>query len=200
MNRASYPAIGALVCCAVLGAALLFWNPEAVRERYRRHASGALSAGDAGTALIAANRLVSLGGPRRDEALLLLAQASRTAGNEHDAAAILDLIAPVDRPVSAPAHLFLAADILSRGNAASGDLRVAQRQAANALSLDPHSSRAALLMGRAAARQRLWVEARRAYEQAAERDPAAIAELVPILRLLGDEAAAARWEERLQRR
>ncbi len=193
LPRMAYPAIGAIVLSASLGTLVFLWNSEQVRERYIRLTETALERGDAATALVGAARLLELPGESREASFFFLARAHLANGNAREANAILDWIAPSDKAVFAPAHLFVATRILEKASSDPSLLRLARRHALHALSLQPDAPDALRIFGRVAARQRSWVEAREALERAAGMDPSAIVELIPVLRVLGDEKSLEKW-------
>lgn len=193
LPRMAYPAIGAIALCASLGTLVLLWNSEQVKERYIRLTEAALERGDAATALVGAARLLELPGSSREAGFLFLARAHLANGNAREASAIIDWIAPTDKAVFAPAHLFVATQILESASSDPALLRLARRQALNALSLQPDAPEALRIFGRVAARQRSWVEARQAFEKAAAKDPSAVVELIPVLKILGDQKGLEKW-------
>lgn len=142
------PAILAVLFCLVMGVSLLTWNPDTVRSRYRIIARVAIDKKDYPTALVAASRLLSFGGESRNEALLLLAQANLGAGHNAEAAGILQTVAPLDKPVYAPAHLFVARTLLARSNRSMQMDQAIGTQIRNAITLQPESAEANELLAR----------------------------------------------------
>ena len=142
------PAILAIVFCLVLGGSFLAWNPERVSSRYRAIAQKAVDEKDFPTALVAAGRLLSFGGESRNEALFLLVQANLGAGHNAEAAGILQMIAPLNRPVFAPAHLFVARTLMARPNRSTQMDRAIETQLGNTLTLHPDSAEAKELLAR----------------------------------------------------
>lgn len=192
--KETIPAFSALAASLVLALLFFVWDASSVADRYRRMALAALQTGDAETARVAALRLLGQGESGRNEALFLLARAHLAAGNTGAARSVWNLIAPDHEAVYAPAHLFLATTLARNPDAASQ--RMAVHHAGLAQSLDPSAAEPRLITGRIAVRQRNWALARRSLEEAALTDPTAVFELLPVLRLLGEEEAAAAWVQR----
>lgn len=147
------PAILATVFCLVLGTTFLTWNPASVSSRYRVIAQKAVEEKDYPTALVAAGRLLSIGGESRNEALFLLVQANLGAGHNAEAAGILQMVAPLDQPVFAPAHLFVARSLMARPNRSMQMDRAIETQLRNTLILQPDSAEARELLSRLRGRQ-----------------------------------------------
>ncbi|MBE2202881.1 MAG: hypothetical protein IAE94_00870, partial [Chthoniobacterales bacterium] len=93
------PAILAIAFCLVLGSLFLAWNPSKVSARYSDIAQKAIAARDYPAALVAAGRLLAFGGDSRNEALFLLVQANLGVGHHAEAAGILQILAPLNKPV-----------------------------------------------------------------------------------------------------
>lgn len=142
------PAVLAIGFCLVMGIFFLAWNPEQMASRYRAIAQKALEEKDHPTALVAAGRLLHFGGDFRNEALLLLAQANLGTGRNAEASGILQVLAPLNKPVFAPAHLFVARTLMARPNRSVQMDRAIEAQLRNALTLDPESSEARELLSR----------------------------------------------------
>jgi len=105
------------------------------------------------TALVAAGRLLSLGRESRNEALFLLARANLGVGHNAEVAGILQIVAPLNRPVFAPAHLFVARSLMARPNRSIEMDRVIETQLRNTLTLQPDSAEARELLARLRGRQ-----------------------------------------------
>lgn len=191
-----FPAALAIVLAGAAALALASWNPVKIRDRYEAAARSALEHGDYPTAVIAAQRLLSFGGTARNEAILILAKSKMALGQTGDAYGLLEMIAPFDTPVYAPAHI-LAAEILLEENAAgkSPDPRILS-QLKNALALEPESAEALEMLGTYELRMGNLVEARKDFEKASGQRPAVIFKLITISRSLGDEKNARLWIDR----
>jgi tetratricopeptide (TPR) repeat protein len=190
------PAALAIILAGATALALSNWNPVKVRDRYEDAARSALAQGDYPTAVIAAQRLLGFGGTARNEAIFIPAKAKMVLGQAGDAYRLLEMIAPFDKPVYAPAHI-LVAEILLEENAAakSPDPRILS-QLQNALALDPESGEALEMLGTYELRRGNLVEARKACEKAASQRPEVIFKLIDLSRSLGDEQSAGLWIER----
>ena len=142
------PAVLAIAFCVVLG--LSIWRPDsaALGMRYLEVARKALDQKDYPAAIVASSRLLSFGDPFRNEALFKLALAHQGLGQTADASNVLAMVAPSDKPVYAPAHLFVARTLIARGSRSREveDLIVAQLR--NVLALEPDSAEAKELLSR----------------------------------------------------
>lgn len=142
------PAILAIAFCLALGISFLRWNPASIALRYRAIAQSALDRKDYPTAIVAASRLLSLGGESRNDALFKLALANLGLGRNAETSGILQIIAPVDRPVYAPAHLFIARTLMARAYRPLQVEQAIKAQLENALRLEPDSAEAKELRDR----------------------------------------------------
>jgi len=142
------PAILAIVFCLALGFSFLRWNPAAMSLRYQGIAQKALDDKDYPTAIVAANRLLGFGGALRNEALFHLALASMGLGRAAEASSIMAMVAPTDRPVFAPAHLFVARTLMARAYRSQQEEQAIAAQLRNALALQPDSVEAKELLSR----------------------------------------------------
>jgi hypothetical protein len=142
------PAVLAIVFCVALGLSIWHQDPAALSLRYRDIAQKALDQKDYPTALVAALRLLSFGESFRNESLFKLALAHQGLGQTSDASNLFEMVAPLDKPVYAPAHLFVARTLIARAGQSrqTEDLIVAQLR--NVLILDPDSSEAKDLLSR----------------------------------------------------
>lgn len=142
------PAVLAIVFCAALG--LSIWRPDkaALAARYRDVARKALEQKDYAAALVASLRLLSFGEPSRNEALLEIAMARHGLGQTSEANDILAAVAPSDKPVYAPAHLYVARALIARGGYSREAETLIVAQLRNALALEPDSAEAKELLSR----------------------------------------------------
>ncbi|MEI6492193.1 MAG: hypothetical protein WCO94_06570 [Verrucomicrobiota bacterium] len=142
------PAVLAILFCVALGFSIGHQDPSALSLHYRDIAQKALDQKDYPTALVAALRLLSFGESFRNESLFKLALAHQGLGQTSDASNLFEMIAPLDKPVYAPAHLFVARSLIARASRSrqTEDLIVAQLR--NVLILDPDSVEAKELLSR----------------------------------------------------
>lgn len=143
------PAILAILFCVTLGLSIRKTNEPALSMRYQGISRNAIEQKDYPTALVASLRLLSFGERFRNEALFNLALAHQGLGQTSDAANLLAMVAPDDKPVFAPAHLYVARSLIARTTAPSRETEdriVAQLR--NALILDPDSTEARALLAR----------------------------------------------------
>ena len=142
------PAILAIVFCFALGLSFLRWNPSAMSLRYQAIAQKALDEKDYPAALVAANRLLGFGGATRNDALFKLALASMGLGRTSEASSTMEMVAPLDKPVFAPAHLFVARTLMARAYRPPLVQQAIESQLRNALALQPDSAEARELLAR----------------------------------------------------
>jgi hypothetical protein len=142
------PAILAIAFCLALGISFLRWNPATMALRYQAIAREALDRKDYPTAIVAASRLLSFGGESRNDALFKLALANLGLGRNAETSGIMQLIAPTDRPVYAPAHLFVARTLMARAYRPRQVEQAIAAQLENALTLEPDSREAKELRDR----------------------------------------------------
>jgi len=142
------PAILAIAFCLALGVSLLRWNPDIMSLRYQAIAQKALDEKDYPAAIVAANRLLGFGGASRNDGLFLLALANLGSGRTAEASSIIDMVAPLDKPVFAPAHLFVARTLMARAYRSPQVERAIEAQLRNALALQPDSVEARELLAR----------------------------------------------------
>lgn len=142
------PAILAIVFCLSLGFFFLRWSPSTISLRYQAIAQKALDEKDYPTAIVAANRLLSFGGASRNEALFLLALSNQGLGRTAEASSIMEMVAPLDKPIFAPAHLFVARTLMARAYRSPRMEQTIAAQLHNALALQPDSVEAKELLAR----------------------------------------------------
>lgn len=142
------PAILAILFCLVLGGALLSWNPTAIGVRYQAAAEKALADKDYAKAIVASLRLLDLGDSFQNQARFKLALAYLGLGRIGEASASMELVAPTDKPVYAPAHLFVAKTLISRPDQSQRVREAAVAQLRNVLLLEPDSVEAKELLSR----------------------------------------------------
>lgn len=142
------PAVLAIVFCTVLGLSIRRPDSAALGAHYRDVAQRALDQKDYPAALVASSRLLSFGEPFRNEALFKLVLAHQGLGQTADASNVLAMVAPSDKPVYAPAHLFVARALIARGSRSSEVENTIVAQLRNVLALEPDSTEAKELLSR----------------------------------------------------
>jgi tetratricopeptide (TPR) repeat protein len=190
----SLPAVLAILLGIFFLFAMVLWNPEKIRTRYEETAVSALAEKDYPTALVAAQRLLGFGSEKRNEAIFLIAKSKLGLGRTGDAAGLLEMIAPYDKPVYAPAHLLVARNLIDRPDP---DVRTDQAtiaQLKNVLALEPDSVEAKALLANLSLKKKNWLEARKYLEEIVSSKPEAMFQLIDIARALGDERDATAWK------
>jgi len=172
---------------------MLVWNPEKLRVNYERVALSALDAKDYPTALVAGQRLLGFGSSGRNEAIFILAKAKLGMGRTGDAAGLLEMIAPFDKPVFAPAHLLVAQNLIGQADVDARTSQAIVAQLRNVLALEPDSIDAKELLAQVSIKRGNWLEARKHLESIVTVRPVAMFQLIDIARALGDQAVATEW-------
>lgn len=150
------PSALALLLCAGFAVAVSLGTPKDLIASYRSTAERALAQQDYQTALVAAERLVSLCSPTPPDVLFALARANLGLGRAREALSLIALLAPPDAPTYLPAHLFVIDSLLQQPQRSPAQERVLLRQINNALSLDPESPQANAAMANYHIRRNNW--------------------------------------------
>jgi len=189
------PAVAALVFCALSAIFIAFWNPKTVAARYETVATSALEAGDFRRALVAGQRLLEIAPDRRSSTILLLVRANLGIGDAREADGLLEIIAPLEKPVFAPAHLFAARSLLDLSSRSNQTDLAVLTQISHALALVPDSAEANQLLARLHMQRREWAEARTALEKIVRNDPLSMFDLITVSRALRDDEATRLWSD-----
>lgn len=151
-NAASFwikvPAILAVLLAAGFCLSLVMWNPARMQLRYQTISQQALDRKDYTAALVAAERLLSFGDASKNEAIFKMAQANFALGRTATASGLFEIVAPLDKAVFAPAHLFVARILLSRPVQNPSVRQAVLIQLGNVLKLEPDSIEARGLLSR----------------------------------------------------
>ena len=148
MKTLSHPTCLAILLCLVLGFSLLRSNPADLAPRYQALAQKSLDNKDYPTALVASLRLMGFGDQYRNDALFKLAQAKIGVGQTADASNILEMVAPIDKQVYAPAHLYVARALIASAGQSRRTEEMIVAQLRNVLALQPDSVEAKDLLAR----------------------------------------------------
>lgn len=186
----SAPVLLASLACLVYLYVLMGWKPVEIHGRYGAVASRALAAGNYQTARVACQRLLSWGNESQGQYLFYMALALRGLGRPAEGNAFLSQAASVEKPVYAPAHIFVAKGLLALTNATPRTVKMAELQLDYALRLDPRSVEAHELLSRICVEKRQWESARKHLLEILPSRPQAALSLAMVMRELGDESAA----------
>ena len=143
------PACLAIILCLAMAFSIL--RPDSgggLAVRYQSLAQKSLDDKNYATAIVASWRLLGFGGPYRNDALFKLAQATLGLGQVGEATNLMEMVAPQDKPVYAPAHLFVARTLMARGSQTTFVKNAIEAQLRNALTLEPDSREAKALVTR----------------------------------------------------
>ena len=135
----SLPALIVIAACAGFAVVLLCSSPVRTSFRYATLVDRALAVHDFETARVASQRRLALGFSSRPETLFKLAESLDGLGDHQEAFAIMNMLAPGDRPGYPPAHLVLAETLLRRGKLTAPVLRAVELHLAYVNELEPRS-------------------------------------------------------------
>lgn len=183
-----------LLACAGMAFMLYSWNAYSVRVRYTRAAGMALNAKDYPTARVACDRLLSLENVDRNATLFQLALAAQGLGQNQEAAALFAKLAPLNEPVYAPAHLYVAKALISGTNNSPQATQTILTQLQHVLKLTPNSPEANEILGRYYFQQRKWALVINHLKPLVSQYPAMYFPLIAAATELKDPAAA-NWKE-----
>lgn len=189
------PALVATVACIVFGFYLKHWSPASVRARYSDTAREALAARDFATARVACRRLLVLGSESRMQTLFDLAMALQGLGQGREASALLDMVAPFNRPVYAPAHLYVAKCLMTGTNKTIQTVKLAELQLKQVIALQPDSLEANEILGRHYFQEKEWVSARKHLIVALPSEPEFMFLIATACQKLGDTKGMLGWME-----
>jgi tetratricopeptide (TPR) repeat protein len=140
------PALLASLGVAALALHIVLASPEQLVGRYRHEAQRALKAGDHPTAEKCYERLAILKGDD-PEVRYGLAMVAEAQGRPERARALIEPLAPLDRPGYAPAHLWQAKRLLAKADASPQDFRDAEVHLRRALQGQPNEVEAHARLG-----------------------------------------------------
>jgi len=121
-------------------------RPSQLALKYTKVGRAATNAGDSTAATLYLERAFELG-VRNPNVLFDLAKAAERSGDESRMVAVLKRLAPDDRPVHAPAHLWRAIQYLARSPVTGEDQKAAENQLRFALQMEPSNVNAHALLG-----------------------------------------------------
>ena len=193
------PAIPALIVCAiwvVFAAFIMGWGSAHTEMRYRQAAGNAVASRDYETARVAYWRLSQLKSDKRNEYLFGWAMSLLGTGRNREAEGVLSVLAPLDGPGYAEAHMFVAKSLLSSTNAPASMSRLAEAHLLRALRDDPSMTEASSLLGRLYMRMGLWDSAQKYLRETIAARPEDALLLAYVLRAKGEEEEARGWADR----
>jgi len=173
--------------------AVFFWDPMVVRSHYGRVMNSAFGKGDYQTALVASQRLLALSPSWRNQTLFSMALAHQGLGHQDKALALLQEVAPADRPVFAPAHLYVANSLLRQPDASRRFLPLILAQFKQALALEPDSIEANEGLGAIYSSQKEWALAEKCFSAIIKKKPEHMLLLARMARERSNEKAAENW-------
>ena len=174
---------------------LAFTKPAATRIFYSSLATRALAARDYQTLRVACNRLLLSWPESRGLDLFHLSLAEFGLGQDQEASALMNLAAPLDKPVCVPAHLFVARQLLTRTNVTAPMLQQAELHLKRVLEVEPNSAEAHLVLGRLYFQMRNWEQAKDHLEVVVAAQPDTAVLLASVARAENDPIGVRRWGE-----
>jgi len=186
----SIPILLAGAACLVFFYVVSGWKPVETRSRYTAVATRALAAKDYPMARVACQRLLSSGSESPGQTLFYMAIALGGLGREQEANALLSQAAPTEKPVYAPAHVYVARSLLALTNGTPKTVKLAEKHLEYAVRLEPKSTEAHELLSWICVQRRDWESARKHLLQVLPSRPQAALSLAAVLKELGDEAGA----------
>lgn len=193
------PATPALIVCAiwvVFAAFIMGWGSAHTEMRYRQAAGMAAAARDYETARVAYWRLSQIKSEKRNEYLFGWAISLLGVGRNREAEGVLSVLAPLDGPGYADAHLFVARSLLSATNAPATMSRLAEAHLLRALRDDPSMIEASSLLGRLYMRMGMWDSAQKYLKDTIASRPEDSLLLAYVLRAKGEDEEARGWADR----
>jgi tetratricopeptide (TPR) repeat protein len=192
----SIPALLTLAAWGVFGLMLSSWTPGETRACYSSAATKALAARDYQTARIASQRLLLTEREARGPGLFQLALAKNGLGQAREAAALLKLAAPLEKPGYAPAHLMAARSLLAATNVTTPVFKEVEAHLKHALKLEPNSVEASELLGRVYFQMGAWDLAQERLQAVVTARPGAALMLATLAKRSGDDIGMKRWAGR----
>lgn len=149
------PAVAAVVACITLGAIVASRDRFSLAEKYVLAARVASENEDWSRAKLCFERALELG-IRSPQVLFDLAITAQRSGDESRKLAVLERIAPDDRAVYAPSHLWRATQLLSSPSVTKEIAALAEKHLRFAVELDPENQSAHAILGDLYFQASLW--------------------------------------------
>ena len=192
----SLPALLVGLAWVAFGIVLAFTKPAATQAYYTSLVPRALAMRDFPTARVACNRLLLSWPGSRTQDLFNLGLAMFGLGQGRDGFALMNVAAPIEKPVFAPAHLFIAQQLLMQTNVTAAAIQQAERHLNHVLALEPNSVEAQLVLGRLYFQMRNWDAAKEHLELCVSARPETALLLASVAKAQKDDIAMRRWAMR----
>ena len=192
----SLPALLVGLAWLAFGIVLAFTKPAATQAYYTSLVPRALAMRDFPTARVASNRLLLSWPGSRTQDLFNLGLAMFGLGQGRDGFALMNVAAPIEKPVFAPAHLFIARQLLMQTNVTPATIQQAERHLNHVLALEPNSVEAQLVLGRLYFQMRNWDAAKEHLELCVSARPETAILLASVAKAQSDDIAMRRWAMR----
>ena len=192
----SVPALLVGLAWVGLGIVLALTTSAATQGFYSALATRALATQDYPTARVACNRLLLSWPGSRGQNLFNLGLAMYGLRQGQEGTALMNAAAPFDQPGFAPAHLFVARQLLVQTNVTAAAMQQAERHLKYTLKMDPNSAEAHLMLGRLYFQMRNWEAAKDHLEAVASSRPETAILLASVAKAENDDLGMRRWAGR----
>jgi tetratricopeptide (TPR) repeat protein len=203
LNTRNYLRLTAGVPALLAGAALVAygvfqfgWTPAHAAGVCRELAGRAFLSRDYETARLACQSLLQMSGQANQEYAFLLLQCARELGRKDEAMRLTRWLAPLDKPGFAPAHLYVAQQLLAATNLTAEAMSLVERHLQAAVSAQPDNLDALELLTKVYMQTGRWEQAKRHLLELVASKSEAMLPLAIVLQSEGDEAGARSWAER----
>ena len=191
----SLPAILMGLAWAGFAIALAFAKPAVTQSFYSSLATQALATRDFQTARVACNRLLLSWPGARGQDMFNLGLALFGLGQAQEGSALIN-VAVLEKPGYAPAHLFIARQLLMQTNVTPAMLQQVERHLTQALEVEPNSVEAHLMLGRLYFQMRNWDAAKDHLEAVVSAHPETAILLASVAKAEKDNIGVRRWADR----
>ncbi len=203
LNTRNYLRLTAGVPALLAGAALVTygvfqfgWTPAHAAGVCREQAGHAFQARDYETARLACQSLLQMSGQANQQYAFLLLQCARELGRKDETMRLSRWLAPLDKPGYAPAHVYVAQQLLAATNLTAEGVSLVERHLQAAVSAQPDNMDAQELLAKVYMQTGRWDQAKRHLLELVAVKSEAMLPLAVVLQSEGDEASARSWAER----
>jgi len=203
LNTRNYLRLTAGVPALLAGAALVTygvfqfgWTPAHAAGVCRRLAGQAFLSRDYETARLASQSLLQMSSQANQQYAFLLLQCAQELGRKDEAMRLTRWLAPLDKPGFAPAHLYVARQLLAATNQTAEGASLIERHLQAAVSAQPDNLDALELLAKVYMQTGRWEQAKRHLLELVPAKSEFMLPLAIVLQSEGDEAGARSWAER----
>ncbi len=186
------PAVLIAIAATYVALASAFQDRGQILQAYQRAAKSAMAAENYASAKLYLERIITMQGGD-NETLFDLALAAQKTKDYPRVAASMQSLAPLDRPVHAPAHIWQAAYHINLRPTTLKDLQIAETHLLHALKLRPQDALGNDLLGQLYFQQGLYGQAIRYLLISAQSTPTRKLTLAKAYALSGERSQALRY-------